>query len=608
MQARPSTPPFSPVSPMILERYRRLVPLECGAGEWNRQERYGGAFVNEKRPLGDEHLQRMLAHGPWLACPARRDGTTDRVGFDLDCAGSFDRRRRDALYWSIRRLFGAHRVPLVYGTPSGHGLRVYYAIPRIALARLVTGRHTGLVADVLRAEAIPVRSGVLEIFPQSTQVDRLPLGRRMPLLDPETLEPIAGAAIGDVFNLEMLLGALDVMERWLAAPCVDLVGHLESLPRAARPLVVSPRRDEGLEEGFVRTATGLSPSRAIQRLVGEGLAGPHSRYHAEWRVGIAMLLEPALFAELGLTNAGDDEQVARTLTRWVDERNNGHSQEWAKMVRACRSLEAARRTWAERYLARGATTRAHMVDRLRRAVAALDGSLRRTFLVSEAERQGLVAIAEAKRLTNSRLFRAEVWLASYQRAVKSIIEYRDRRGLLAPERVRSGVRTVVVPIAARWMEGWQFGKGRYGEYRKLLLDAGRLRLAQFSPTVAAFRGGVRPPDDLAFEASEYEVWLPEMDLLVHDVGVDPRTLKRALEEVGPTMSGRPITLDTAHHILWLCRSGMPLRRRYGSRLGRTIEGIGAGLEGRMAAQGARIRELRRLDVRQVVTPPGRAAA
>jgi hypothetical protein len=291
---------------------------------------------------------------------------------------------------------------------------------------------------------------------------------------------------------------------------------------------------------------------------------------------------------LGLTNPSDDEQVAQVLAHWVAKRENGHSEEWAKTVRENRSLDTARQAWEARYLTRGTTTGVHLVDRVRRAVGGLDGSLRRTFLLSGEERLDLMAIAEASGRTTSALFRSEVWLASYQRAVKSIIDYRDRRGLLVEERDRDGLPTVVIPIAARWMEAWQFGKGRYREYRELLEKAGRLRLMRYSPTATEFRRAASPPDDLTYQANEYEVRLPEMDLLVRDVGVDPLTLKRAIADLQPSMSGRPLTLDTAHHVLWLRRLGEPLRKRYGSRLGRSIEEIGAGLEARLAPQSARI--------------------
>ena len=605
MKPLTSTMP-SLVSKDLLQRYLRVVPVQGRSEEWNRQERYKGAFVQMKCPLGED-VRAMLEHGPWLACAAPRDGMTDRIGFDLDCSGEFDCRRRDALYWCIRRLFGLERIPLVYGTPSGHGLRVYYAIPRIELARLVSGRDAGLVADVLRAASLPIRAGILEIFPQKSQVDRLPLGRRMPLLDPATLLPIAGADIGDTFDVQMLEGALGLMERWLNEPCLDLVAHLESLPRVARSLILLPRGDDQLQHGFVQTANGVGPSRGLRRLVRVGLEGPHSRYDAEWLAAITMVLDPTLFVDLGLTDVRDDEQVAGTLARWVAERENGFSAEWADTVREHRSADAARQAWAQRYLARGSATGAHMVDRVRRAVAGLDGSMRRTFLLSAEERRGLMAIAEEAGRTGSSLFRAEVWLASCQRAVKSIVEHREQRGLFVQERFRDGQRTVVIPISARWMESWQFGKGRYTEYRELLEDSGRMRVARFSPTADLFRRGSRPPDDLAYEASEYEVRLPAMDLLVRDVGVNPLSLKLAIAEMHPTMSGRLLTIDTAHHILWTCRTGEPLRERYGRRLACTIEEIGAGLEARLAAQCGRM-ETHRFGTGPLAISADRAAA
>jgi len=132
------------------------------------------------------------------------------------------------------------------------------------------------------------------------------------------------------------------------------------------------------------------------------------------------------------------------------------------------------------------------------------------------------------------------------------------------------------------MEGWPYGSGGRGRgdaastptyirYRQFLIDAGRMRLARYSPTKVAFGHGRRPPDDLSREASVYAVRVPRLDVCVRDVGIDALELESVAAESGLTMSGRPLGLDEAHHIVWIVREGIPVRRRYGYRLGVRIE-------------------------------------
>src|SRR5690606_25178393 len=101
-----------------------------------------------------------------------------------------------------------------YQTPSGWGIRVVYRIERVPLTAVITGPHSGLVADVLRGAGLPVGPGEIELFPQTGQADRLMLGRGMPMLDPETLLPIGGPPIGDTFCESALRWALEHAEAW----------------------------------------------------------------------------------------------------------------------------------------------------------------------------------------------------------------------------------------------------------------------------------------------------------------------------------------------------------------------------------------------------------
>jgi hypothetical protein len=296
---------------------------------------------------------------------------------------------------------------------------------------------------------------------------------------------------------------------------------------------------------------------------------------------LAAVLSPAVLAPFGLVDAEDDACIADAVARWLAERNNGQSKEWHQSLRYG-SKERAIAAWRARYLQRSAVTSEHFIDRVRAAATRLDGSLRHTLLITDEEREELVELAA--QFTGSARYRAEVWLAASRRAVKSIVRHHLRRGVPLDEVTDDGKRIVFAPIAARWMQGWPYGSGvrdrgsaastpNYVRYRQLLIDARWMRLAHFSPTAVAFRRGLRPPDDLAFQASRYAVRMPKMGVRVRDVGVDANQVRAALLVIGVTMSGRPVGLDEAHHMLWLTRQGTNLRRRYGYRLGSRIDEV-----------------------------------
>lgn len=57
-----------------------------------------------------------------------------------------------------------------------------------------------------------------------------------------------------------------------------------------------------------------------------------------------MLLRPDLFDDLGLTNPSDGTEVATTLAKWVQARENGVSEEWAQHRRRIPHRQAAVRS------------------------------------------------------------------------------------------------------------------------------------------------------------------------------------------------------------------------------------------------------------------------
>lgn len=580
------------ISDPLVRRYNDLVRPERAAGHWHHQKQYPGPFRPGKRSLDLAEVRAVLEHRGYVAVRARDDGRTEQLAFDLDCRSDEDLPRRDTLYWSIRRVMGLERKPLVYRTPSGRGLRVIYRIPEMQLERIVTGRRTGLVAEVLRASELPVRSGELEIFPQRTQVDRLPLGCNMPLLNPETLQPLPEAAIGEVPDPVALQGALDVMEAWSEAPHLDLVPHLESL--LGQPAGwASPSTTSLAHAAFPKIGRTVKPSEETRRLVLRGLQRSNSRYESEWLAGLAIFLAPELFEDVCVVSLADDESVAHTLACWLAARHNGLSFEWDTSVGKHGTVQEAIKVWTERYLAPSGASGDNMVVRLRRTAAALDGSLRRTHLLADHEREEVMGIAEAAGFRGSQLYRAEVWLAASRRAVKRIIKHHARKGAPLAEQEEGGQRVVTVQISARWMQRWPYGKGSskaggtngpetaYVRFRRALVAAGWMSLKRYSPIAEAIRRGNRVPSDVAYEPNTYAVKVPDLAVRVRDVGVDALALRDTLEMWPVLVSGRPMDLDEAHHVIWLVRRRVPMRKRYGYRLGVRLEAIGRELERRL---------------------------
>ena len=289
-----STPPgepqaSAPVPSDLVRRYARVVRMSERPGTWHRQVSYPGAFPASRTPLTEHDVAGVLAQRHHIAVRSSEDGLTDRFAFDLDCGSEAEVPHRDRHYWAIRRIMGEHRVPLVYRTPSGFGLRVVYRVPEMPLERVITGSRTGLVAEVLRAAGLPVRPGEIEVYPQRRQADRLPLGKNMPLLDPETLEPIAEGAVGNRYDEQLVRRGLALFERWHATVYDDLVPYLESLP--GEPLVRAVAEDRACgDEHFVRAGSGVRPSVTTLQLVHHGLWAPSTRYASEWLVGLAILM------------------------------------------------------------------------------------------------------------------------------------------------------------------------------------------------------------------------------------------------------------------------------------------------------------------------------
>lgn len=574
----------------LAERVARVTQLNGAQGAWNRQRRYRGPFAYEPRDLKAANIMAALRHRCWLGsrAPVDDDGTlvTDRIALDLDCKAADGLTMRDARYRAIRRLFGTARVPLVYQTPSGWGLRVVYRIERVPLAEVITGPRTGLVADVLRGAGLPVDAGMIEIFPQASQADRLMLGRRMPMLHPETLLPLGDPPIGDAYCEAALLWALAHAEDWYERPCEGLLADLTQLPGVPHIAVAAEERrdvshdqvaDDGAAFLFVRRTSGLEVTATLDRLVRHGLAAPGSRYRTEFLVGLALALAPLAYPDYGLRRHPTHRELAEAIARWLSMCHNGFSKEWTRSCRR-RPTEAAIAWWTRRYLRRTGTTGDHMVERIARVAGILDPSSRRVFQLSDAEHRQLHAVAARSFQPGARRYRFEIWACRWLRAMKEIRAYHEDAG--RPLRtVGQGSATVaVVQLSAAWMQAWPFGKGdgvrrtSYLEYRAVLEREGLMRWA--APYVSPSLRAPGDPEAVQGRATTYCVIMPEPSIELREVSLPPWDLQPVLAAAtGPY--GRAWTLDEAYHALWATRVGVPLSRQYGRKTRELIEHLAA---------------------------------
>ena len=567
----------------LIERYRKVVVINIQPKQWCLQ-RGKGTFYYQDKTLLTHHLRDMLMHTHSLASRAPEIPIIDRISMDLDCKEKVNLARRTDAYFRLRQVFGPERRPLVYGTPSGSGLRVVYRIPETPLHDIITGPKIGLIADVLRAADLSPREGFIEIFPQRLQPERLPLGRRMPILDPDTLKPLRHANIGDTYCLRMLLGGLEEMERWHAHPDPDLLEHLRSLPQ--RPLDT-----DGAEGGarvhlvFDPAARKAVPKPALEALVANGLPGPGSRFAAEWQVGLAFVSDPAQYANYGLTVHSTEEDIARAIARWLSVRHNGRSKEWELSARRQGSGGGAIQEWTERYLT-PSPAGDHMITRLKRAVMALDPTTDRIIQLNARERAWLLQVAKKHYPAGALRYRFEVWLFCWLRAVKSCLLYSSTRdGTVIPMRRGTHVR---VQMSALWMQAWPYGKGRNGEtgktryveYRHILESRGIMTWAEGYVNPRLWHSQLE--EHYRGIATRYSVKVPDLNTTTEDVPVAPWILRAAIDQIsGPHK--RRLTLDEAYHALEVTAGGTDLTKRYSAHVGKEItrlaEAIRAALDG-----------------------------
>jgi hypothetical protein len=550
-------------NPAIVQRYARVVQLNRDGGRWNRQRKYRKAFPVLFFPLPDSEIEEMMEHRHWLGCCAPTDGLTDRLAFDIDSKTVEGLAMRDDRYWRLRALLGMERIPLVYQTPSSYGLRVVYRIPETPLIELVEDFKAGLVPDVLRAAGLPPEDGSIEVYPQVKRADRLPLGRRMPILDPESLLPVAGPRIGDEFDPDALDWALRLIEAWHARPISDLKDHLHRLPRMSADTI--PK----LTQGPVQSRPALapvesSPSRDVSRLFDVGLTGPGQRRQAECDVGRHFIAHPTDYPHFGLSEFPTDREIAEAIARWLAERNNGHSSDWNRAVRQYGGVEEAKAVFVELYLTPHRLTGETFIDRLRRAPIVKDKSRRRVNELSSKERNRILEIAERHFPVGVARYRFECWLFGYLRSVKRIVtsHHKNRTLKTADLDPLSGKPRVLLQIHSRWMRNWPYGDGqdcagaaRYRQYVRILVEEGVLQKHQSHRARNISRTGKGT-------STVFVLRCPDLTVRAADLDVDPRDLKVAIQGL-MRRAGKEIDLSDAYHALHVQRHVSDLTRRYG---------------------------------------------
>ncbi len=536
--------PFPWDSPLLL--------LNTAPKRWFAQVEHPGDFIAQPRTMNPGDIAAVLDGRCWIATYAPSDGIVDRLEFDLDCKTPDVERDRDHRYWAIRDLMGRQRLPLVVRTPSKGGLHVSYRIPPIELTRLVTGLTTGVVADILRDAGLAVGRGSVEIFPQVRQCKRLPIGRSMAILDPDTLEPMVEAPERPRLDSPGWGEFAEAIAAWHGRPHEDLAEEL--IARAAdivqRPTASARTRPMGA----VRLPS--EPVRsAAQQLIERGLPGPSTRYTAEFSVGAAIWKDPARFAEFGACVPPTRENVAYTLARWLSTRHNGVSQEWLADVRTHAVDETVKR-WARRYLRADSRTGRAPVDRMLQAAF---GESTDCGLVSAEDMAAIRAVADELFGPGLQRYALEVWTCSLLRATKTVAgHHRAVGGRGTP----SGNGWVEVEILADWMERWPWGGGRTGEERVRTYTFFRDKLVSKGWLVPV-SPPVRPVDGLEQpgQATRYRVRTP-LPVRERELPVPPDVVAMRIAET--MVNGRPLSIEEAYHALDAVQCVRRLERRYGS--------------------------------------------
>ena len=454
---------------------KRLMLLNSNAGEWGMQS-LNRKWTTCKFAMRKEHVEGHFEGRHWIGTKLRADQATDRLIFDIDCKTVTDETVRD-LTLTLHRLleFFGHE-PLVYGTPTGKGIRVAYRIPETDPDYLRKTDTKGLVCEVLQHEGFTLGpSGDIEILPARNKLDRQMFGRSMPFLNPRTLEPVVRTQPGEPYTLSGLKQAITLVGEWYENVCGDLVADLEGRARQIRSesIRAESTRPRSRNKVAVRSTRSPTPAKESRRqsdgappflVLHHGLQQQGSRYDMEFKIGARIWAWPEHF---GLENP-TEEEVASELVGWLHIHHNNLSEEWTEAL-LTRTEAAAFPDWQTRYLAPGPDG-STPISRMRRASESLrrgpTGSIELSgtdFLAIEDAAARLCLHLVEK--SGSDRYRFEIWAASAVRMARRQIRRGGKSGDAA-----SGM----AQIKAEWLEELPFGANHL-RYRQAMEKSGMMR-------------------------------------------------------------------------------------------------------------------------------------
>jgi len=524
----------------------------------------GRRWTTERsQELRDGDILEHLVGTRWIGCRLPNGRPLDRVVIDIDCKGPSDVAWRDERYWRVRGAFGRERIPLVYATPTGEGIRVAYRIQDTPYEDIRPRHGRGPMHGFLEHHGLEMRNGVIEVFPAHSHLDRQMFGASMPFLCPDTLSPLIGAR-GRPFRAGdgELETAVEHCEQWFLREDPGLPamigGFAVKTPPSRRGSVSvqGPRAEPFHRRGTARqTRTG--EGHILPLVV--GLESPSTRHEVEFLVGAALWRWSDQFSDLARGQQPSRETVALALARWLSQNHNGMSKEWLQSVDEHGARKAVWR-WRERYLTPGPDGDAP-IDRMARLARTLGRKAPVTPQLTESEHRSvqLLSLYLASEFSGTMdRYQWEIWTSHFVAAVRRQVM---RGGKSGDDRLSAA------QLAAEWMSEWPYGR-HYRRYLGLLTressgGSGRPEAVQVLWRPEGRGKGI---------AAIYRVpWLDLGDRRLPQPR--PEKVRKGIE--GITHQGRPVTLEEAYHAIHRTTRGPDLNRTFGISTANRIRRIAA---------------------------------
>jgi hypothetical protein len=352
--------------PLLAGRYQALFMPSGYITGWARQYGYKVGIEHNpwsrKNQTGDEeslHQHLDWSRRRWIGWQCWRNpqgiAETDYLVIDVDAKTPEEADRARSFAERVLTLFGV--VWFVCQSPS-YGYHIYLRLSRrVALAELIIKEVLGPIADLLRDAGFQVgKEHKLEVFPQTGNCHRAPLGTDQPLVDPVTLENLGIGTLADALTYveSRLDQCLDVDD--LLARCAQAQRNLPATaPEASvAPVFATPAlvileggqmAQEHLTDVYASLISLWYDRDAAQRYWIEGLPDFGHRFAAQKLLVRGMLSDPADYAfatppsdrEIGLAFAqwlqhwghrSHSWQRRPSLTYWTDD-----TAEWARRLR-----------------------------------------------------------------------------------------------------------------------------------------------------------------------------------------------------------------------------------------------------------------------------------